>query len=59
MEKLRKEKEIEKSKEFQAHQELMRDNLQKHMECVVSDEDQRIAQAAQNQREKRDVSSQS
>ena len=56
MEKLRKEKEAEKKREFQAKQQIMCDNLQMHMETKTSDEDQRIADIVQKQLAKRDVS---
>lgn len=56
MDKLRKEKQAEVMRDFQAHQKFMCDNLQEHMESVASDEDQRIAQIVQNRRAKRDVS---
>lgn len=56
MEKLRKEKQAEVLKDIQAHQQLMCDNLQKHMESATSDEDQRIAQTVQNRTAKRDAS---
>ena len=56
MEKLRKEKEKEIRKQYQAHQQRMCDNLKKHMDTVSSDEDQRISMAVQKQIAKRDVS---
>lgn len=56
MDKLRKEKEAENKRAFQAHQQIMRENLQKHMETKSSDEDQRIAETVQKQLAKRDVS---
>lgn len=56
MEKLRKGREAEIRKEFQLHQQAMRDNLQKHMDVASSDEDQRIAQAMKRNIAKRDVS---
>lgn len=56
MEKLRKEKEKETKKQYQAHQQQMCDNLRKHMDIASSDEDHRIAMAVQKQIAKRDVS---
>ena len=56
MEKLRKEKEKEIRKQYEAHQQQMCDNLKKHMDTVSSDEDQRIAMAVKKQIAKRDVS---
>ena len=58
MDKLRKEKEAENKRAFQTHQQIMRENLQKHMETKSSDEDQRIAETVQKQLAKRDVSTQ-
>lgn len=56
MEKLRKEKEAELSKVYQDHQQQMCDNLQKHMDLVSGDEDQRIIRAMEKLIAKRDVS---
>lgn len=56
MEMLRKKKEVEDNKAFQCHQQRMCNHLQKQMESVSSDEDQRIAHAVQQQITKRDVS---
>ena len=56
MEMLRKEKEAENKREFQTHQQMMCNNLQKCMETKSSDEDQRIADIVKKQLAKRDVS---
>lgn len=56
MERLRKEKQVEFLDDFQAHQQLMCENLQKHMESATSDEDKRIAETVQKKMAKRDVS---
>lgn len=56
MEKLREEKQVELVEDFQAHQELMCENLQQHMESASIDEDKRIAEAVRQKIAKRDVS---
>ena len=56
MENLRKEKQAQFMKDFQAHQQLMCENLQNHMESVTSDEDRRIAEVVQQKIAKGDVS---
>lgn len=55
MENLRKEKQAEFLEDFQAHQQLMCENLQKHMENATSDEDKRIAEVVLEKIAKRDV----
>jgi DNA-binding ferritin-like protein len=55
MENLRREKQAEFMDSFQAHQQLMCENLQQHMQTAVSDEDRRIAEVVQEKLAKRDV----